>query len=93
MTRRHYKSGSAQRARRRQAAAREGRGFNGTDPTAGMPVGVHDPLTFEGRREQTAKLAAGLARLTGWRKVAARVGAAVVLALVVLLLVANAGRI
>ena len=62
---------------------RNGRG----DPTAGWPSGRHSPITPQGRAEQADKFLSGLARQRGWRRVAARAGAAVAL-LVILALIA-----
>ena len=49
------------------------------DWTEGMPTGHLNPLTPMGEVEQVGKFAAGLIRLTGWRRTAARWVVALVL--------------
>jgi hypothetical protein len=78
------------RLHRATTTGRYGSSGRTADPTAGMPLGQDDPLTFPGQLEQISKLGAGLARQTGWRKVTARIAAAAVLVLVLLLLVSRA---
>ena len=66
----------------RRAAGRD-RGRGGSDPLAGMPVGQYDPLTPAGEHEQVGKMIDSLARQRGWRLVAARFAAGLILLVIV----------
>jgi hypothetical protein len=50
--------------------------------TTGMPIGDYRQITPAGELDQFRQLSVGLARLTGWRRTAARLAAAAVLLLI-----------
>jgi hypothetical protein len=69
--------------RKNRRAAGGDRGRGGSDPLAGMPVGQYDPLTPAGEHEQVGKMIDSLARQRGWRLVAARFAAGLILLVIV----------
>jgi hypothetical protein len=81
---------------RRSAGRHRGRnhvrGRGGSDPLGGMPVGHYNPLTPAGEHEQIGKMIDSLSRQRGWRLVAARCAAALILLVIVGFLVFSAIR-
>ena len=68
----------------RRAAGRDrDRSRGGSDPLAGMPVGEYDPLTPAGEHEQVGKMIDSLSRQRGWRLVAARFAAGLIVLVIV----------
>jgi hypothetical protein len=77
---------------RRSAGRNHDRGRGGSDPLGGMPVGQYDPLTPAGEHEQIGKMIDSLSRQRGWRLVAARFAAGLILLVIVGFLVFSAIR-
>jgi hypothetical protein len=68
---------------RRSAGRNHDRSRGGSDPLGGMPVGQYDPLTPAGEHEQIGKMINSLSRQRGWRLVAARFAAGLILLVIV----------
>jgi len=77
---------------RRSAGRNHDRRRGGSDPLGGMPVGQYNPLTPAGQYEQIGKMISGLSRQRGWRLVAARLAAGLILLVIVGFLVFSAVR-
>jgi hypothetical protein len=75
-------------ARRRHPAGDPDRKIVRNQPTAG-PGSVPGPVTPMGELEQFRNFTSGLARQAGWRRNAARIGAAAILLLIVACVVAG----
>jgi hypothetical protein len=67
---------------------RSGHGTHG-GPLAGWPSGDLDPLTPAGEQQQLGRMISGLARQRGWRLIAARVAAVVLLLLIAAVVLAG----
>ncbi len=68
---------------RRSAGRNHDRSRGGSDPLGSMPVGQYDPLTPAGEHEQIGKMINSLSRQRGWRLVAARFAAGLILLVIV----------
>jgi hypothetical protein len=68
---------------RRAAGRNHDRSRGGGHPLGGMPVSQHDPLTPAGEHEQIGKMIGSLSRQRGWRLVAARFAAGLILLVIV----------
>lgn len=78
---------------RRAASRSRDRSRGSGDPRAGMPVGRYDPLTPAGEYEQIGKMIDSLSRQRGWRLVAARIAAGLILLVIVGFLVFTVVRL
>jgi hypothetical protein len=68
---------------RRSAGRHRDRSRGGSDPLGGMPVGRYSPLTPAGEHEQIGKMIGSLSRQRGWRLVAARIAAGLIVLVIV----------
>jgi len=75
-------------ARRRLPASDPDRKIERNQRTE-IPGSAADPVTPMGELEQFRKFTSGLARQTGWRRNAARIGAVVILLLIVAAVIAG----
>ena len=75
-------------ARRRPSAGDPDRKIVSSQRTA-IPGSASEPVTPMGELEQFRNFTSGLARQTGWRRNAARIGAAAILLLIVACVVAG----